>query len=112
MEYLRRGDRALLHGAKVGVACAEISRLYHDAIERGDFPNAKPEQWDQYHEQIAAWLTNVPTDANIRGLLKQAGGPSTLKDLGIDDDLFRQSLKEAHQVRLNRHTLLRALNEA
>lgn len=112
MEYLRRGHRALLHGAKVGVACAEISRLYHHAIERGNFPYAKPEQWDQYHEQITAWITSVPDEANIRELLKQVGGPSTLEELGIDDDLFKSSLKEAHQVRLNRHTLLRALNEA
>ncbi|MNO25535.1 Glycerol-1-phosphate dehydrogenase [NAD(P)+] [compost metagenome] len=112
MEYLRRGHRALLHGAKVGVACAEISRLYHGAIDRGDFPNAKPGQWEQYQEQVTAWIAKVPSEELIRELLKQAGGPSSREELGIDDELLQQSLKEAHQVRLNRHTLLRALNEA
>ncbi|MNW58665.1 Glycerol-1-phosphate dehydrogenase [NAD(P)+] [compost metagenome] len=110
MEYLRRGHRALLHGAKVGVACAEISRLYHGAIDRGDFPNAKPGQWEQYQEQATAWIAKVPSEELIRELLKQAGGPSSCEELGIDDELLQQSLKEAHQVRLNRHTLLRALN--
>ncbi|MEG6588297.1 sn-glycerol-1-phosphate dehydrogenase, partial [Paenibacillus barengoltzii] len=33
MEFLRQGRRALLHGAKVGVACAEIARVYHAAGE-------------------------------------------------------------------------------
>ncbi|MNN73313.1 NAD(P)-dependent glycerol-1-phosphate dehydrogenase [compost metagenome] len=54
----------------------------------------------------------MPSEENIRELLKQAGGPSSLEELGIDDNLFKQSLKEAHNVRLNRHTLLRLLNEA
>lgn len=98
MEYLVRGRRALLHGAKVGVACAEISRLYHQA-------------GDQHNEKIKQWLLSVPSETQIRSLLKLAGGPSTLEELGIDNELLRRSLQEAHKVRLNRHTYLRALNE-
>ncbi len=112
MEYLRRGHRALLHGAKVGVACAEISRLYHAAADCGAYPAGEPEALRQHGEQVRAWLADVPSEAEIRELLRQAGGPSSLEELGIDDELFASSLREAHHVRSNRHTLLRALNEA
>lgn len=112
MEYLRRGNRALLHGAKVGVACAEISRLYHDAAERGVYPSGEPEALRQHGEVVRSWLADVPSEAAIRELLALAGGPSSREELGIDDELLASSLREAHLVRTNRHTLLRALNEA
>lgn len=112
MEYLRRGNRALLHGAKVGVACAEISRLYHDAAERGVYPGGEPEALRQHGEVVRSWLADVPSEAAIRELLALAGGPSSREELGIDDKLLASSLREAHLVRTNRHTLLRALNEA
>lgn len=112
MEYLRRGNRALLHGAKVGVACAEISRLYHAAVEEGLFPGQQPEALRKYGDQIREWIADVPTAAQIQELLVLTGGPSTREELGIDEDLFAESLREAHLVRYNRHTLLRALNEA
>ena len=53
----------------------------------------------------------VPSKEEIAELPRQAGGPSTLQELGIDDELFRESLQEAHTAR-DRHTILRALNEA
>ncbi|MEF2964885.1 sn-glycerol-1-phosphate dehydrogenase [Paenibacillus sp. M1] len=112
MEYLRRGRRALLHGAKVGVACAEISRLYHDAAERGVFPGGEPEALRRHGELVRSWLADVPSEAAIRELLQLAGGPSSLAELGIGDGLFARSLREAHRIRPNRHTFLRALNEA
>lgn len=105
MEFLKRGNRALLHGAKVGVACAEISGLYHNAAERSMFPGEEPEVLRQHREQILQWLAEVPNEEQIRSLLVQAGGPSSRQELGIDDELFARSLREAH-------TLLRALNEA
>ncbi|WP_435924679.1 sn-glycerol-1-phosphate dehydrogenase [Paenibacillus sp. DYY-L-2] len=112
MEYLRRGNRALLHGAKVGVACAEISRMYHDAAERGVYPGGEPEALRRHGEVVRSWLADVPSEAAIRELLALAGGPSSREELGIDDELLASSLREAHLVRTNRHTLLRALNEA
>ncbi|MDR9856556.1 sn-glycerol-1-phosphate dehydrogenase [Paenibacillus sp. VCA1] len=111
MEYLRRGSRALLHGAKVGVACAEISRLYHDAAFRGVYPRQEPDMLRKHGAQVREWLGAVPAEAEIRSLLQRAGGPSSLQELGIDDGLFAESLREAHLLR-DRHTLLRALNEA
>lgn len=111
MEYLRRGNRALLHGAKVGVACAEISRVYHDAVERGVFPGQEPSVLREFEGQITEWLAEVPTESLIRELLRQAGGPTDRRELGIDDELLERSLAEAHKVR-DRRTFLRALNEA
>ncbi|SME88981.1 glycerol-1-phosphate dehydrogenase [NAD(P)+] [Paenibacillus barengoltzii] len=110
MEYLRQGRRALLHGAKVGVACAEIARVYHAAGE-GTLPGAEPAALREHREQVRAWLRALPGEAELRGLLRQAGGPSTLAELGIGEELFARSLREAHRVR-DRRTLLRALNEA
>ncbi|MGG1612258.1 sn-glycerol-1-phosphate dehydrogenase [Paenibacillus phoenicis] len=110
MEYLRQGRRALLHGAKVGVACAEIARVYHAAGE-GMLPGAEPAALREHREQVRAWLRDLPGEAELRGLLRKAGGPSTLAELGIGEELFARSLREAHRVR-DRRTLLRALNEA
>ncbi|MCT2195796.1 sn-glycerol-1-phosphate dehydrogenase [Paenibacillus sp. p3-SID1389] len=110
MEYLRQGRRALLHGAKVGVACAEIARVYHAAGE-GMLPGAEPAALREHREQVRAWLRDLPGEAELRGLLRKAGGPSTLAELGIGEELFVRSLREAHRVR-DRRTLLRALNEA
>lgn len=110
MEYLRQGRRALLHGAKVGVACAEIACVYHAAGE-GTLPGAEPAALREHREQVRAWLRDLPGEAELRGLLRQAGGPSTLAELGVGEELFARSLREAHRVR-DRRTLLRSLNEA
>ncbi len=111
MAYLERGRKALLHGAKVGVACAEISQLYHDAVDRAQYPVREPEQLLRHGAQVREWLAAVPAAPEIRRLLELAGGPSTRAELGVDDELFADSLREAHKLR-DRRTLLRALNEA
>lgn len=105
MEYIRLGKRQLLHGAKVGVACAEISKLYHRlaAEESGLSFTSNPVK---VREAIAA----LPDERMIRGWLKQVGGPSTTEELGVDEELLKRSLQEAHHVRPNRYTLLRAYN--
>ncbi|MBD2867481.1 sn-glycerol-1-phosphate dehydrogenase [Paenibacillus arenilitoris] len=105
MEYIRLGRRQLLHGAKVGVACAEISKLYHRlaAEEAGLSFTADPAK---VREAIAA----LPDERTIRCWLRAVGGPSTTEELGVDAELLARSLREAHRVRPNRYTLLRAYN--
>ncbi|NIK80368.1 glycerol-1-phosphate dehydrogenase [NAD(P)+] [Paenibacillus castaneae] len=105
MEYIRLGNRQLLHGAKVGVACAEISKLYNRLAmeESGLAFTVNPEK---VRQAIAA----LPTEQELRNWLRQVGGPSTTEELGIDAELLMRSLQEAHHVRPNRYTLLRAFN--
>lgn len=105
MEYIRTGRRQLLHGAKVGVACAEISTLYHELADLPGLDNNS--QWERVRNEV----NRLPTPERIRELLRTVHGPSTLEELGVSNDLLRRSLEEAHLIRMNRHTLLRAFNE-
>ncbi|MGG4147399.1 sn-glycerol-1-phosphate dehydrogenase [Paenibacillus algorifonticola] len=107
MEYIRLGNRQLLHGAKVGVACAEISGLYHRLAAE----QAPAISGTEHAERISQLIADIPSAESIRGWLKQVGGPSTTAELGVSDELLARSLSEAHLVRPNRYTLLRAYNE-
>jgi glycerol-1-phosphate dehydrogenase [NAD(P)+] len=97
MAFIRSGRRQLLHGAKVGVACGMIADLYH-AI-------------GQEKPALAPLLADLPTGDQIREWLAAAGAPTTPDELGIEGELVRLGLAEAHKVRLNRTTLLRLRNE-
>lgn len=107
MEYIRLSKRQLLHGAKVGVACAEISKLYH-ALAADDEGLVFVSLPDKVRNEIAA----LPTEQEIRNWLRQVGGSATIEELGVDEELLTRSLQEAHRVRPNRYTLLRAYNES
>ena len=102
MNFLRTGRRQVLHGAKVGVACAEIADLYKRyAAEGRPLPDA-----------CRRMLAELPDGAELRRLLRIAGGPAEPAELGIEPSLREEALRRAHTVRPNRHTLLRAINEA
>ncbi|WP_379135120.1 sn-glycerol-1-phosphate dehydrogenase [Paenibacillus sp. sgz500958] len=105
MEYIRTGRRQLLHGAKVGVACAEIATLYHELAE------ALVLHGGDIRDQVVQEIGKLPGPDAIRGLLRTVHGPSTIEELGVDQELLSRSLAEAHFIRMNRHTLLRARNE-
>lgn len=103
--FIRAGRRQLLHGAKVGVACAEVLALYRRLAGR---MRERPEPlW----RETAAELEQLPTADDIRCLLKTAGGPADIGELGIEPELLERGLRDAHRIRPNRHTLLRAWNE-
>jgi glycerol-1-phosphate dehydrogenase [NAD(P)+] len=105
MEYIRSGRRQLLHGAKVGVACAEITALYREFAR---LPQAQQiKGWDEIRREI----DKLPGEEEIRSLLRTVGGPATIGELGVEPGLLERSKREAHRVRLNRHTLLRIINE-
>ncbi|WP_438348025.1 sn-glycerol-1-phosphate dehydrogenase [Paenibacillus sp. FA6] len=122
MEYIRLGKRQLLHGAKVGVACIQISRLYHqlaaspfaeefsaDATDKIQVERiaAIHAHWEEIQQEVA----NIPDAEVLASLLHQVGGPIEPTELGIEQELLDLSLREAHHVRMNRFTLLRARNE-
>ena len=122
MEYIRRGKRQLLHGAKVGVACIQISQLYHQLAESSfakemtasddnvmlkDRASAIQAHWEEIQQEIIT----IPDAASLASLLKKVGGPTVPSELGIEQELLDRSLHEAHHVRMNRFTLLRARNE-
>ncbi|NOU98057.1 iron-containing alcohol dehydrogenase [Paenibacillus sp. LMG 31456] len=117
MEYIRLGRRQLLHGAKVGVASMEISKLYHRIAQEGwkqpslSGEEEKADAITANWEQIRREILDIPNDERLRKLLKKVGGPVSVEELSVSDELLDRSLREAHQVRLNRFTLLRAYNE-
>lgn len=122
MEYIRLGKKQLLHGAKVGVASIEISKLYHRIGKEG------PDKWS-YEAAfgtgdkggaasiyvnwniIAQEISLIPREEILRSLLLKLGGPVSPAELGISHDLQDLSLRESHRVRPHRYTLLRAYNE-
>lgn len=107
MEYIRINRRQLLHGAKVGVACAEMIRLYKQlAAQEGGLDFARDPH------TLRKLIEQLPDEDRIRSLLKQVGGPASVEELGISDELLQRNLREAHHVRPNRYTILRAYNEA
>jgi glycerol-1-phosphate dehydrogenase [NAD(P)+] len=101
MELLRRRDRQLLHGAKVGVACAIMADRYK---------NWAPEVRSLGEPKLVEALEQVPAGENIRALLRRVGGSATPQELGVDSALVEASLHRAHTHR-NRATLLRWHNE-
>ncbi|WP_256762231.1 sn-glycerol-1-phosphate dehydrogenase [Cohnella sp. WQ 127256] len=106
MEFLRLGRRQILHGAKVGIACAQIAEHYHSLASRS--PDLFP---DEHRQTLIDEIEAIPDGNTIRALLKKVGGPILPEDLGIDEELLQRSLREAHHIRPNRYTLLRKYNE-
>lgn len=108
MESIRLGKKQLLHGAKVGVACAEISSLYHRLSEDEALDlQLTGEQWSIIRQEI----DRIPDPGALRSWLRQVGGPVTVSDLPVSEELLHRSLQAAHRIRPNRYTLLRAYNE-
>lgn len=108
MEFLQKGKRQLLHGAKVGVACIEMSHFYHELAssdhQNDDFSIVN---WEEIRKRIAT----IPTADELKTLLSIVGGPTSIEELGVNTDLLERSMLRAHEVRPNRYTLLKAYNE-
>jgi len=121
MDIIRTGRRQLLHGAKVGVACAIIADLYKRVTEEGlPRTRANPDAASQaaYEAAIAQWpairqmIAALPDGQTIRSLLRAVHGPADIAELGIDPSLGDRALQEADNVRPGRTTLLRVRNTA
>ena len=83
----------------------EVACAYHGALEAGRYPGAEPQAIAEHGDQLRDWIAGVPREGEIRGLLRAAGGPASRVEPGIEDELFMRSMREAHTVRPNRHTL-------
>ncbi|NHN29059.1 sn-glycerol-1-phosphate dehydrogenase [Paenibacillus agricola] len=120
MAYIRLGKRQLIHGAKVGVATIQISKLYHRIALEGSRPwelVLRGEQAGQAFQIVQQWeaiskeLQQIPKEAELSELLRQVNAPLTAEDLGVGEELLASSLREAHHVRYGRSTMLKAYNE-
>ncbi|OOC58956.1 sn-glycerol-1-phosphate dehydrogenase [Paenibacillus ihbetae] len=127
MEFIRLGKKQLLHGAKVGAACIEISRLYLAIKEEGleiraerfgkTGSNAEQEADRIRHRVSEHWgdirllLEQIPSPAELSELMRSVGGPASVSELPISGELLQRSLREAHHVRSSRKTLLHIYNE-
>lgn len=108
MEWLRKNKRQLLHGSKVGVATVIITDLYKKVLRKTlpEFSND-----EQKLSEIQKKLDCLPDSESLRKFLKTVGGPSTPKEIGIQDELLERSLNEAHHLR-KRCTGLFLMNES
>lgn len=121
MDFIRTGRRQLLHGAKVGVACAIISETYKRIAEEG-LPQPKGSSAGSslaaYEAAVAHWpairqmIAELPDAQTIRSLLRTVRGPADIAELGIAPSLRDRALREADNVRPGRTTLLRVHNSA
>ncbi|RUS43529.1 sn-glycerol-1-phosphate dehydrogenase [Cohnella sp. AR92] len=107
MEFLRTGRKQILHGAKVGVACAVIAKLYRRLAEQGELPAVPADRQNIVRDELA----RIPDADKLKEWLRKVGGPTETENLGVSEELLERSLKEAHRIRMNRFTLLRAYNE-
>lgn len=83
MDYIARGLNPNHHGIQVGVATPVIARFFEEMAD------LLPEG------------TGVlcPSAKEIKDLLAKGGAPTSPKEIGIDRELFRQSLLKGYTVR-------------
>jgi len=105
MRFLKEGRKQLLHGEKVGVSAGFIADYYKNDAAVVLKANAMIN-----NEEIDAILSGIPSGDILRSYLKKVGGKTSLHELGIEEDLFKESLQEAHLIR-DRMTMLRVVNE-
>ena len=83
MDYVERGLNPNHHGIQVGVATPIIARFFE--LCEDILPEGVKEL--------------CPSPQEIRDLLARGGAPTTPKEIGIDRELFRQSLLKGYEVR-------------
>jgi glycerol-1-phosphate dehydrogenase [NAD(P)+] len=120
MEFLQQNRPAVLHGAKVGVSTSLLADIYKkEFIEFITDPERLASLCDhqlvknitENSQEITALYGEIPSSSQLCGLLAKLGGSTLPEQLGIDNDIVKRSLSEAHKLR-NRFTALRFLTEA
>lgn len=102
MDFIARKKHVPLHGIKVGLGTLVSAYLY-GALERdgGCFSG------DRETYAAAAFIPPLHT---LEETLTRVGAPVKFSALGIDRELFRRTIREAHTVR-QRYTVLSLLEE-
>ena len=83
MDYIARGLNPNHHGIQVGVATPVIARFFEELAD------ILPEGTKEL----------CPSADEIKALLEKGGAPTSPKEIGIDRELFRQSLLKGYTVR-------------
>lgn len=83
MDYIARGLNPNHHGIQVGVATPVIARFFEE------MEDLLPEGTKEL----------CPSPDEIKALLEKGGAPTSPKEIGIDRELFRQSLLNGYSVR-------------
>lgn len=89
MEFIARKKYPELHGIKVGIATPIIAEIFE--MMGDEIPEAA--------KKLA------PSREYVEGLLKTVGAPVSPKEIGIDRELFYESLLNGHKVR-DRYSVL------
>ncbi len=113
MEFLRQGRRQVLHGAKTGVSTPLIAEIYKEKLLIPLMENPDGLKWGKVKDhkgEVIEILRSIPDPAEIRQLIKKAGGVIEPAQIEIDNDLIKASLQGAHHLR-DRYTILKFLNE-
>lgn len=108
MVFMRQNRKPVLHGIKVGVATLVIFRFYDYLRSENICPDSENyrKKWDLF----LADIERIPTYAQGVGLLKTVGHPVSPVELGIDREMFHDSLLLAKQLR-PRFTILCLLDD-
>ncbi len=94
MDYIARGLNPIHHGIQVGIATVIIARYFEELADV--LPEGVKEKCPSYTE--------------IERLLKIVGAPTSPKEVGIDKELFYQSLVKSRTVR-PRYSILQFAHE-
>lgn len=108
MNFLKQGKPQVLHGAKVGVATGVIADVYRQLFQR--LAPDENRQLSPYYQEIKEKVNQIPESGTIKEYLQRLQGPSSPEELGIDQTLVQEALREAYHLR-ERYTILRFINE-
>lgn len=104
MKALEKGEKQLLHGAKVGLSTLVINQFYKETI----MPELPELMGVEEAKQIRIFIEELPDVGVIQTQLESVGWTKEL--VPIPQSLIDQSLREAHLLR-DRYTLLRLYND-
>ncbi|RXZ01649.1 sn-glycerol-1-phosphate dehydrogenase [Fictibacillus sp. S7] len=115
MDLLKRDAPQLLHGAKVGVASALLTSIYKRLIEEMNrnqefIDPVKNSRYQQHQMEIAQTYGELPAEKQMQEWLAKVGGPTTIQELGITQELLEEALQQAHTIR-DRWTGLKMKNQ-